>query len=341
MNNRSLMALIALGVVLLLALDSFFIVNESEKAVLKQFSRIVKSDIKPGIYFKWPLVDSVVKVDGRSLIYDVPTQSFLTAEKKLLNVDAFVIWRISNVQRYLVSVGGGSSDKRIMERRAEDLLAPRVNEGLRNEFASRTVFQVVAGESDVEKVEGDTAVVRDPITGQTTEVPKDKLDESVLPSSDKSDKDQREELMDQVRQDVNKSTMEDLGIEVVDIRVKQVDWPEQVRGRVFDRMRAERQRDAASHRSKGREEAEKIRASADRQSTEILAQAYKDAQTTKGEGDAQAAAIYSRAYNQDKEFFRFYRSLKAYKDTLNKPEDIMVLKPDSEFFRYLNSAEGK
>lgn len=353
MNNRGWLALLALGVLALLALDSFFIVNQAEKAVLKQFSRIDKSDVEPGIYFKWPMVEEVVRVDGRALVYDVPTQSFLTAEKKLLNVDAFVVWRINNVQRYIVSVGGGSSNAQVMEGRARQLLDPRVNEALRNEFASRTVFQVVAGESDVEKLEGDTAVLRDPVTGEVTEVPKDRLDESIIREAEaeaeasadeaatrKMASDQREALMDQVRAKVNESTMEDLGIEVVDIRVKQVDWPDQVRGRVFDRMRAERQRDAAAHRSQGREEAEKIRAGADRQRSEILAEAYRKAQATRGEGDALAAATYAEAYNQDKEFFRFYRSLQAYKESFKDKEDVLILEPDGEFFRYLKGAKG-
>ena len=153
--------------------------------------------------------------------------------------------------------------------------------------------------------------------------------------------DQREALMDQVRAEVNKSTMEDLGIEVVDIRVKQVDWPDQVRGRVFDRMRAERQRDAAAHRSQGREEAEKIRAGADRKRSEILAEAYRKAQATRGEGDALAAATYAEAYNQDKEFFRFYRSLQAYKESFKDKEDVLILEPDGEFFRYLKGSKGQ
>ena len=127
----------------------------------------------------------------------------------------------------------------------------------------------------------------------------------------------------------------------MDIRVKQVDWPDQVRGRVFDRMRAERQRDAAAHRSQGREEAEKIRASADRQRTETLAQAYRKAQSSRGEGDAEAAAIYAKAYNQDKEFFRFYRSLRAYTESFDQPEDVLILEPDSDFFRYLKGANGR
>ena len=350
MNNRGWIALLAVGVVALLALDSFYIVKQTEKAVLKQFSRIELADMDPGIYFKWPLVSEVVKVDGRALVYDVPTQAFLTAEKKLLNVDAFVVWRINNVQRYIVSVGGGSSNPQIMEDRARQLLDPRVNEALRNEFASRTVFQVVAGESDVESVEDGKAIIRDPATGETTEVPAEQLDESVLSKAEDGDNageensvasDQREALMDQVREEVNLSTMEDLGIEVVDIRVKQVDWPDQVRGRVFDRMRAERQRDAAAHRSQGREEAEKIRAGADRQRTEILADAYRKSQAIRGEGYAQAAAIYAGAYNQDKEFFRFYRSLQAYKESFKDPEDVLILEPDSDFFRYMKGARGQ
>ena len=353
MNNRGWVALLAVGLVALLALDSFYIVKQTEKAVLKEFSRIKLADMEPGIYFKWPMVSEVVKVDSRALVYDVPTQAFLTAEKKLLNVDAFVVWRINNVQRYIVSVGGGASNPQIMEDRARQLLDPRVNEALRNEFASRTVFQVVAGESDVEEVKDGKAIIRDPTTGETTEVPTEKLDASVLGAADADAEgqemaessgaasDQREALMDQVREEVNKSTMEDLGVEVVDIRVKQVDWPDQVRGRVFDRMRAERQRDAAAHRSQGREEAEKIRAGADRQRTEILADAYRKSQAIRGEGDAKAASIYARAYNQDKEFFRFYRSLQAYKESFKDKEDVLILEPDGEFFRYLKGSQGQ
>ncbi|KGD64288.1 protease subunit HflC [Alcanivorax nanhaiticus] len=346
MNNRGWFALLVVGVLALIALDSFYIVNQTEKAVLKRFSKIEKADIQPGIYPKLPLFDAILKVDGRTQVYDVPTQSFLTAEKKLLNVDAFVIWRVSNVQRYIVTVGGGLTNSRAIEGEALKRLTPRVKEALRNEFASRTVFQVVAGESDVEKVEDGKAVIRDAVTGQTTEVPAEQLDPSAIeavanPEAKQSDSDQREALMDKVREVVNSGTMEDLGIEVIDIRVKQVDWPDQVRGRVFDRMRAERQRDAAAHRSQGREEAEKIRAGADRQRTEILADAYRKSQAIRGEGDAQAAAIYAGAYNQDKEFFRFYRSLQAYKESFKDPEDVLILEPDSDFFRYMKGARGQ
>lgn len=357
MGTRSWLVLVAVGVLLLLALDSFYIVNETEKAVLKRFSRVEQADIEPGIYPKVPLIDEVIRVDGRLLTHDVPTQSFLTAEKKLLNVDAFVTWRIADVQRYIVSVGAGANSGQAMERRARELLDPRVNEALRNQFASRTVQEVVAGRggalpdealdpsavSTGELMNGTTSAEEEAEAAQAageeaaavTQAQPDP-DAGSGPPPEKDD--QREELMNSVAQEVNAATLEDLGIEVVDVRVKQVDWPEQVRGRVFDRMRAERARDAAEHRARGREVAERIRAAADRERTEILAQAYEAAQKTRGEGDARATNIYANAYSKDREFFRFYRSLQAYRDSFNSPDDLLILSPDSEFFRYMKQS---
>jgi membrane protease subunit HflC len=147
--------------------------------------------------------------------------------------------------------------------------------------------------------------------------------------------------MNSVAQEVNAATLEDLGIEVVDVRVKQVDWPDQVRGRVFDRMRAERARDAAEHRARGREDAERIRAAADRQQTQTIAQAYEEAQRLRGAGDARATAIYANAYGKDEEFFRFYRSLQAYRESFDSKEDVLILSPDSEFFQYLKQNRGR
>ncbi len=127
-----------------------------------------------------------------------------------------------------------------------------------------------------------------------------------------------------------------LGIEVVDVRISKIDFPDSVSDSVYDRMRSERQRVAQDFRSRGQEEATKIQAAADRQVTEIMAEAYKDAQRIRGEGDAKAADIYAKAYQQDPDFYTFYRSLNAYSNTLGKQGDVMVLEPDSEFFRYFN-----
>ncbi len=297
MSTRQTLSLAVAALLAILALNSYYVINETQLAVKKRFGRIVETDIAPGLYFKWPVIDQVIKMDGRTLVHDVPTQSFITKEKKLLNVDSFVLWRIVDVQRYLTVLGGGSSSVGIVQADAELRLDKRVENGLRDEFAERTVQEVVAGE--------------------------------------------RSQVMDKVAAKVNEGTVADFGLEIVDIRVKQVDWPSDVRDRVFDRMRAERARDAAEHRARGKEEAEKIRADADRQRTVLLAEAYRDSQLLRGEGDARAAAIYAKAYNRDPEFFRFYRSLQAYRETLANPNDLLVLEPDSDFFRYLKKSTGK
>lgn len=136
-------------------------------------------------------------------------------------------------------------------------------------------------------------------------------------------------------------TAKGLGIEVVDFRVKQVEFVEEVRNSVYQQMREERARVAAETRAEGREQAELIRATADKDKTVILADAYRDGQKIRGEGDARAAEIYASAYTKDAEFYAFYRSLDAYKKSIGNPGDILILDPNNEFFRYLNQSDGK
>jgi len=138
-----------------------------------------------------------------------------------------------------------------------------------------------------------------------------------------------------------KKKAETLGIEVVDVRVKRIEYPPGVSASVYNRMRTERERVARDFRSKGAESAERIRADADRQSKVTLAEAYRDSEVARGEGDAKSANIYSNAYGKNRDFYRFYRSMDAYKKTFNGKEDILLLQPNSEFFRYFNDAHGK
>jgi len=132
-----------------------------------------------------------------------------------------------------------------------------------------------------------------------------------------------------------------LGIEVVDVRVKKVDYPERVSNSVYQRMRAEREREARDFRSKGHEASERIQADADRQSSILLAEAYRDSEIARGEGDARATEIYAEAYSKDKEFYKFTRSLKAYQKTFSNAGDVILLEPDSEYFRYFKDPTGK
>lgn len=144
--------------------------------------------------------------------------------------------------------------------------------------------------------------------------------------------------MDEVRVQVNEKTVSELGIEVLDIRVKRIELPPTVNESVYERMRAERQREARELRSQGKELAEAIRADADLQQRVIQAEAYEQAEIIRGEGDATSARIYAEAYGADPDFYEFYRSLSAYRSTFNEKGDVIVMKPQGEFFKYLKSS---
>jgi membrane protease subunit HflC len=147
----------------------------------------------------------------------------------------------------------------------------------------------------------------------------------------------RAKIMNVVREKINEQA-KGIGVDVVDVRLKRVDWDPEISERVYKRMEAERERVAKELRAKGSEEAEKIRADADRQRQIILAEAYRDSEQLRGEGDATATKIYADAFGQDAEFYNLYRSLTAYKNTFNSPDDLLVVEPKSEFFRYFNNA---
>lgn len=137
-----------------------------------------------------------------------------------------------------------------------------------------------------------------------------------------------------------KATAQGLGIELIDVRVKQVEFPDDVRNSVYQQMREERARVAAERRAQGREIAEQLRSSADRERTVILAEARREGQKIRGEGDALAAEIYAQAYNQDPDFYAFYRSIDAYRNAISEQGDLIVLDPDNDFFRFLNNQSG-
>ena len=149
---------------------------------------------------------------------------------------------------------------------------------------------------------------------------------------------ERDILMQELTEELNLTVAETLGVEVLDVRVKRIDLPEDIRDDVFRRMRADREKLARELRSEGQEEAIKIQADADRQQVLIEADAYRDSEEIRGEGDASAAAIYADAYNRDPEFYSFMRSLNAYQSTFGSSGDLLVIEPDSDFFKYLKQS---
>ncbi|NKB35068.1 MAG: protease modulator HflC [Pseudomonadales bacterium] len=268
----------------IIATNTLFVVKETERAVLLQFGELVNSDIQPGIHAKIPWVNNVRIFDARIQTEDATPQRFLTLEQKALDVDSYAKWRIIDVGQFYVSTRGNVGT-------AGNLLAQRINDGLRDQIGTRTLIEVVAGE--------------------------------------------RDQLMLDLTDELNETTASDIGIEVIDVRVKRIDLPDDVRSSVYDRMITERNREAQEIRSRGDELAIGIRADADRQVVIYEAEAYRDAEQIRGEGDANATSIYAEAYTKDEEFFAFTRSLNAYRETFSSKNDVLLLDPDSDYFKYL------
>jgi membrane protease subunit HflC len=288
--SNLLKSVMVFALLLVVASSTLYVVSETERGVKLRFGRLIEADIQPGLHVKLPFADDVRLFDARVLTVDAQPASFFTVEKKRLIVDSYAKWRISNVETYYKATGG-------VETIARNRLANRVNNGLRNQFGTRTLHEVVSGERDA--------------------------------------------LMEDITSDLNESVLGSLGIEVVDVRVKRIDLPQEVSSQVFRRMTAEREKEATELRSTGKEKAERIRASADRERTIELANAYRDAEQLRGTGDAEAAGIYADAYQQDPEFYSFVRSLNAYKNSFSNKGDVMLVAPDSDFFKYLQNQDGK
>ena len=277
--------IVAIVVLVVLAMGSSFIVNESQTAIVLNLGKIVRTNLQPGLHFKWPMVEDVRKFDRRILSLDDAPERYLTAEKKDVEIDFFVKWRISNVTTFYKAASGGD------EEAAKARLTPIVKNALRNEINQLALKAVV--------------------------------------SSGRSD------LTGRLLKNINEGAST-LGIEVLDVRIKKINLPQdsEILVSVFNRMRAERTQVANQLRAEGEQGSQGIRAEAERQRQVLLADAERDAQTQRGEGDARAAEIGGAAYGQDAEFYAFYRSLEAYRNSMADGKTVMVLDPNSEFLRY-------
>lgn len=281
MKDRSMPLFFIAAFVLLTIANTAFIVDQRERAVLFQLGELTRSDFTPGLHFKVPFMQSVTRFDARVQELDNPTENFLTAEKKNVEVDSYVKWRIADPAQFYRATGGGQSVV------AADRLSAIINSGLRSQFGSRTIQQ---------------AINTDRIT------------------------------MMQALEKEAKEKVKELGIEIIDVRIKSINLPREVSDSVYERMKAERTRVASELRAKGAEEGEKIRANADRDAQVTVADAYRDAEKLRGEGDAKAAELYAKAYGADADFYKFYRSLAAYRESIGGPNDVLVVEPKGEFF---------
>tara|TARA_B100001057_G_scaffold131976_1_gene131241 strand:- start:15055 stop:15930 length:876 start_codon:yes stop_codon:yes gene_type:complete len=281
-RNTTLLVLAALTVGILF--NSFFIVNEKEKAIVFQFGEAVRTDIDVGFHFKLPIIQEVKKYDSRIQTLDEEPDRILTVESKYLLVDSFIKYKISDVLTFYKANNGSFNS-------LNSLLGQRSEFVLKNNFGKRTVKEVVSGE--------------------------------------------RDELMSIMLNSLNDSVA-DLGVEIIDFRVKRIDLPSNLSNSVYERMRTERNRLAEELRSEGKEIAREIRAVADKDKVVILAEAYKKSELLRGEGDAEATRIYAEGFSRNPEFYEFTRSIKAYVETFENKSDVMLIDANSEFLKYLN-----
>ncbi|MCA0928606.1 protease modulator HflC [Ruegeria profundi] len=288
--RKSPIILIAIVILGLLGLSSIFIVDERERALVLQFGRVVAVKDEPGLAFKIPLIQEVVRYDDRILSIDVQPLEVTPLDDRRLVVDAFARYRISDLEQFRQAVGVGGIPQ--AEDRLDLILRAETREVL-GSVSSRDIL-----------------------------------------SSD------RAALMLRIRNSAI-AEAQALGVSVIDVRLKATDLPQANLEATFERMKAEREREATDERARGNEAAQRVRAQADRTVVELVSDANRESEIIRGEADAERNAIFAEAFGKDPEFFEFYRSLAAYERALGGGNSSMVLSPDSEFFNYLKSPNGQ
>lgn len=299
--------------------SSLYVVEEGSRGIVLRFNKIIGLS-EPGLHFKIPGMDNVRIIDAKIQTTDSSNnsgreQKFITREKKDLIVDYFVQWKITDFNRYYETIAGGNS--------VENLLLARLNGRLRAEIGKLDIKDII-NDSNLDTKSRNSLMVR----------VKDALN-GTQQSSTMIENIPIEDLVAEAESDPESITsMRAFGVEVIDVRIKQINFPSEVSESIYARMSAEREVVARDQRFQGIREAEETRADATLTATKILSEAEKQSRIIRGEGDANATKLYADAFNKDREFFSFIRSLKAYEQSF-KGNDVMVISPDSEFFRYM------
>lgn len=319
MNSKIMNLLLGLALLGFLLFNSLYVISEGNVGIVTRFGKVLRdsdSSLKvshPGLHFKIPFVDKVKTMDARLQTLSSSANRFVTSEKKDVIIDSYVKWIIEDAATYYLTTAGGN------KMQAEELLERKINNSLRSQIGRLTIHEIVSGQEGTEEQENafDSS-----------------SDESAVIGASK-----RDEVMQNALRDIGDSAVS-LGVRIVDVRIKQINLPPEVSNSIYQRMRAERDAVAKLHRSQGRKEAETIKAQADREVIVKIAEAERQSRILKGEGDAEAVKIYAEAYKCSPEFFEFMRSMDAYKNSITSGNDVLVMKPDSEFFKFFNQASG-
>ncbi len=302
--------LIVIAIILISILNPFYVVKEYEQVVITQFGRPIGNPIStPGLKLKIPFIQKVHRFEKRFLEWDGDANQLPTKDKRFIWVDTYARWRITDPLLYFQRL----RDERGAQTRLDDILDGET----RNAIANYDLVEVVRSTN------------RTPNEGDTLPEDQDVL-EPIKYGRDKV----RAEVLRNAR-----SRTQDLGIEILDIEFKRINYVEQVQQKVYERMIAERKRIADRFRSEGEGEASRIRGEKDRELLRIRSEAYRRAQEIKGEADAKATAIYARAYDQSpqsRSFFGFLQTMKSYENTIDD-QTLLLLSTKGEFYRFLKN----
>ena len=307
--------LVIAGVIVVLALivisQSLYVVQETEQVVVTRFGDVQSVQTTPGLNIKAPFVDTVTSYDKRLLRIDAPPDRFLDQDINILEIDVYGRFRINDPRAFLQVVN--------TEENARRILAQRINSALRAVVANRTREEIIGGDVELD----DSG---EPVTD-------DEGNSRVRPTNSRTEL--LEEVLLKVQQDLAQEDPS-FGLEMVDIRIKRADFPQEVAGRIFERMRSDREKISRRLRAEGEEEARTRRAAADRDVEVILAAADRDADRLRGDGEAQAIKILAESLNKDPDFFSFRRSLEAYTEFLNE-RTTLILSSEAPIFKFLQS----
>ncbi len=279
---------IVLAAIAFLVWTSVFVVDEREKVLVTQLGEIQREIDKPGLYFKLPFVQDVIRIEDRIVFFESPDKEVQVVDSRRYVVDTVTMIRVNNPRLFRETVGASLN-------RAKDRIETRLDAALRQTYGRRSFDAALSKDR--------AAMMR--------------------------------EIRDQVRLEA-----EALGIEVVDVKIRRTDLLEQVLKDTYARMNAERFAEAAELRAIGEAQATRIKAEADRQSVELISKAQRESEILRGTGDATRNKVFAEAFQQDPEFFAFYRSMQAYAKSLSNSDTTLVLKPDSEFFKYFGTQQS-
>ncbi len=331
----TVLVVIAVVIIVFLILGPLFIIQEGEQAVLVRFGEIVKTTDSPGLHFKTPIVDTVVKYPVRIMSWDGQPRLFPTAEQQFIYVDTTARWRITDPLLFYqrlstVDASYGRLDDLIESAVREVIAQNEIHEAVRS---TNTINEMATAALDPLEAEVDVTETLDSVEGI------DQIADLITTIA-------RQEPVNKGRNELSNEMLTsasrlapDFGIQIVDVVIRQIRYSEELTASVYDRMISERQRIARAYRSYGEGQKEQILGELEREKNRILSEAYATSEEIRGEADAVAAQTYSQAYQQDPEFFAFWRAIESYRRTL--PRFQKTLTTDLDYFRYLYSESGR